>query len=161
MPPPIASSSALGFTIFGSLAALTCVTRPKQVRFRYGSHLRRPRLRQPDRSDPRSFGYVSNEQLHGELLSVHKVSQAYPGAPKGAEGAKETKGFGPSGAVEAELAAVREARLALCAGVLEQRLAVAGLPEKAVAQVRGRFAGRTFEAAELDGETHPPYWPSK
>ncbi len=57
-----------------------------------------------------------------------------------------------SSVVEAELAAVREARVALCSALLEQRLASSELPEKAKEQVRERFAGRTFEAAELDRE---------
>jgi hypothetical protein len=29
----------------------------------------------------RSIGFMSNGQLHGELLPSHKISQALPGAP--------------------------------------------------------------------------------
>ena len=61
------------------------------------------------------------------------------------------QGTGVREAVEAELAAVREARIALCGALLEQRLSASGLPEKAQQQVRSRFAGRVFEATELDG----------
>src|SRR5436309_6536385 len=49
------------------------VTRPDRVHLRYGSQVRRTRLRQKDRSSLRSFGYLSNRQLQGELLSVHKI----------------------------------------------------------------------------------------
>jgi len=34
-----------------------------------------------DSSTRRPQGYMSKEQLHGGLLSFHKISQAYPGAP--------------------------------------------------------------------------------
>ncbi|MBI2952805.1 MAG: Mu-like prophage major head subunit gpT family protein [Chloroflexi bacterium] len=57
-----------------------------------------------------------------------------------------------SEAVAAELAAVREARVGLCGVLLEQKLGAAGLPEKAVEQLRGRYAGRVFEGAALDGD---------
>ena len=54
--------------------------------------------------------------------------------------------------VQVELAAVREARVALCGLLLDQKLAASGLPEKAQEQVRARFCGRVFEASELDAE---------
>ena len=56
-----------------------------------------------------------------------------------------------SEAVGAELAAVREARMALCEGILSQRLGAAALPAVAEKHLRDRFSGRVFEAAELDG----------
>lgn len=42
------------------------------------------------------------------------------------------------------------ARLALCADLLTARLAASGLPEAARQRLAGRFAGRVFEASELD-----------
>ena len=39
------------------------VTRPNRVHLRYGSQVRRARLRQPDCSGPRSLGYLLNGQL--------------------------------------------------------------------------------------------------
>jgi hypothetical protein len=58
-----------------------CGTRPNRVRSRYGSRVRLARLRQPDLSHSRWFGYLLNEQLQGKLLSSYKISQASPGAP--------------------------------------------------------------------------------
>ena len=57
------------------------LTGPYRVRCRYGSRVRLPGLRQRDYSRPRRVGYLSNEQLQSKLLSAHKISQAYPGAP--------------------------------------------------------------------------------
>jgi len=37
---PVASTPVIGFTTFGRLATLSCVTRPNRVRLRYGSHFR-------------------------------------------------------------------------------------------------------------------------
>ena len=51
----------------------------------YGSRVRRPSSRQLHYWNSRSFGYMQNRQLHGELLSVHKISQAYPGIPRVSE----------------------------------------------------------------------------
>src|SRR6202163_306645 len=48
----------------------------------YGSRVRRPSSRQLHYWNSRSFGYMLNKQLHGELLSVHKINQAYPGTPR-------------------------------------------------------------------------------
>ena len=42
-----------------------CVTRPNQVRLHYGSLVRRARLRQQDRSHPRSLGFPFNGQFPG------------------------------------------------------------------------------------------------
>ena len=57
------------------------LTRPKRVHSRYGSRIRRSRLRQWDYSHPRSMGYLLNEQLQDQLLSACKISQVYPGTP--------------------------------------------------------------------------------
>ena len=57
------------------------LTGPYRGRLRYGSRVRLPGLRQRDYSRPRRVGYLSNEQLQSKLLSAHKISQAYPGAP--------------------------------------------------------------------------------
>lgn len=46
--------------------------------------------------------------------------------------------------------ATRPLRLALAQSALEAKLAGAGLPEPAAAQVRSQFAGRSFEASEVD-----------
>ncbi len=82
---PIAFIDDAGFITSGRLAAPICVTRPNRVRLRCGSRRRRARLRQPDYSDPRSLGSVSNGQLHDEHLAVHKIGQACPGAPEYAD----------------------------------------------------------------------------
>ncbi len=79
----ISSPPALGFSSFGRLALLFGVTRPIRVRFRYGLRFCRWRLRQARLTKPcapRTTRTMRN--THGELLSVHKNSQAYPGAPK-------------------------------------------------------------------------------
>ena len=60
---PITSRQVSGFIKSGRLAALTCVTRPNRVHLRYGSQVRRARLRQPDCFGPRSLGYLLNGQL--------------------------------------------------------------------------------------------------
>ena len=65
----------------GGLAAPIGVTRPKRVRFRYGSHVRLPRLRTTDCSFVRPVGYLVNGLFQGKLLSACWVSQAWPGAP--------------------------------------------------------------------------------
>ena len=51
----------------------------------YGSRVRRPSSRQFHYWNSLSFGYMQNRQLHGELLSVHKINQAYPGLPRVSE----------------------------------------------------------------------------
>ena len=58
----------------------------------------------------------------------------------------------PARALEAELAAVRAARVALCGDLLAGRLAASGLPAPAQDRVRARFASRLYEATELDAE---------
>ena len=61
---PIASSLASGFISLWRTGHLQVrVTRPNQVRSRYGSRIRLPRLRHSDYSDPRSVGYLLNRQL--------------------------------------------------------------------------------------------------
>src|ERR1017187_9216414 len=40
-----------------------------------------PSLRQIDFSIPRLLGYMFEQAIYIELLSVHKISQAYPGTP--------------------------------------------------------------------------------
>ena len=55
----------------------------------YGSRVRRPSSRQLHYWNSRSFGYMLNRQLYGELLSVHKISQAYPGTPRVSERCSE------------------------------------------------------------------------
>jgi len=54
-------------------------TRPKRVHLRYGSRIRRSRLRRWNYSHPRSIGYLLNGQLQDKLLSACKISQAFPG----------------------------------------------------------------------------------
>jgi len=56
------------------------LTGPYRVHLRCGSRVRLPGLRQQDYSSPRLFGYLSNEQLQGKLLSAYKISHACPGA---------------------------------------------------------------------------------
>jgi hypothetical protein len=48
---------------------------------RYGSRIRRSRLRRRDYFRSRSIGYLLNGQLQGKLLSAYKISQAFPGTP--------------------------------------------------------------------------------
>ena len=80
---PVASSPAFtGFILRGRLAAFDLLTRPNRVHLRYGSRAHLPSSRQFHYWNPRSFGYMQNRQLHGELLSVHKISQAFPGVPR-------------------------------------------------------------------------------
>ena len=55
------------------------LTRPKRVHLRYGSRIRRSRLRRWNYSHPRSIGYLLNGQLQDKLLSACKISQAFPG----------------------------------------------------------------------------------
>lgn len=52
--------------------------------------------------------------------------------------------------VSRELAAIQEARLALCGDLLTGRLAASGLPEAARRKLAGQFVGRLFEAQELE-----------
>src|SRR5205807_7535999 len=49
------------------------VTRPDRVHLRYGSQVRRTRLRQKDCSCLRSLATCRIGNLQGELLSVHKI----------------------------------------------------------------------------------------
>lgn len=54
------------------------LTRPKRVHLRYGSRARRPRLRGPPYGDnPRSVGYLSNEQLQGWDISPNQIESSY------------------------------------------------------------------------------------
>jgi hypothetical protein len=55
------------------------LTRPKRVHLRYGSRIRRSRLRRWNYFHPRSIGYLLNRQLQDKLLSACKISQALPG----------------------------------------------------------------------------------
>ena len=64
------------------------LTRPKRVHLRYGSRIRRSRLRRQDYSHPRSIGYLLNGQLQDKLLSACKISQAFPGTRTDAPSAK-------------------------------------------------------------------------
>src|ERR1700738_2694479 len=61
----------------------------------YGSRVRRPSSRQFHYWNSLSFGYMQNRQLHGELLSVHKISQAYPGIPRVSKQIKRRPGASP------------------------------------------------------------------
>jgi hypothetical protein len=61
---PITSSLAAGFISLGRTSHLQVgVTRPNQVRWRYSSQIRLPRLRHSDYPEPRSVGYLLNGQL--------------------------------------------------------------------------------------------------
>jgi hypothetical protein len=60
---PVTSSSVAGFSFFGRLAAPIGHNEATQVRLRYGSRVRRTRLRVTDCSMPRSFGYLLNGQF--------------------------------------------------------------------------------------------------
>jgi hypothetical protein len=51
------------------------LTRPNRIHLRYGSRVRLPSSRQLHYWTPRSFGYLQNRQLHGELLPVHKIEK--------------------------------------------------------------------------------------
>ena len=51
----------------------------------YGSRVRRQSSRQLHYWNSRSFWLHAEQALHGELLSVHKISQAYPGTPRVSE----------------------------------------------------------------------------
>jgi len=62
-----------------------CVTRPNRVRLRYGSRVRRTRLRRFDYSNGARLAICSMGNSQNELLSVHKINQAWPGAPENTE----------------------------------------------------------------------------
>ena len=83
---PVASSPAFsGFILRGGLAAFDFANEAESGLLYYGSRVRRPSSRQFHYWNSRSFGYMLNRQLHGELLSVHKINQAYPGTPRVSE----------------------------------------------------------------------------
>jgi len=83
LPALIASPRVSGFIRPGATRHFPfALTGPYRVRWRYGLRVRLPGLRRSDYSDPRLFGYLSNEQLQGKLLSAYKISQAYPGVPE-------------------------------------------------------------------------------
>jgi hypothetical protein len=71
----------LGFILLGGLATFSLLTRPNRVYLRYGSRVRLPSPAGSITGTHARFGYMSNRQLHGEFLSIHKISQAYPGVP--------------------------------------------------------------------------------
>ena len=75
------------------------LTRPKRVHLRYGSRIRRSRLRRRDYSRARSIGYLSNGQLQDKLLSAYTISQVLPGTPMFAPPTAETNGCILLGAV--------------------------------------------------------------
>src|SRR3989442_542095 len=62
VPLPIASTPIQGFTIFGRLAAFTRLTRPKRVRFRYGS-----------RASPREASWTPLLRPTPAWLPVHRA----------------------------------------------------------------------------------------
>src|SRR6476619_6909718 len=62
-----------------------CLTRPNRVRLRYGSRVRRTRLRRFDYSSGARLAICSMGNSQNELLSVHKINQAWPGAPEDTE----------------------------------------------------------------------------
>jgi len=75
------------------------LTRPKRFHLRYGSRIRRSRLRRRDYSRARSIGYLSNGQLQDKLLSAYTISQVLPGTPMSAPPTAETNGCILLGAV--------------------------------------------------------------
>ncbi len=58
----------------------------------------------------------------------------------------------PTAALEAEMAALRDARRAALDELREARLAASGLPEPAVARIRESLEGRDWQAADLEAE---------
>ncbi len=60
---PVASPTVAGFANPGRLATLTSLTRPIQVRLRYGSRFCLTRLRRIGLPRPRSIGYLLNGQF--------------------------------------------------------------------------------------------------
>ncbi len=63
---PVASSQVIGFIKSGSLATPQVrVTRPNQVRLRYGSYFRLIRLHRTGHPALRLFDYMLNRQLTG------------------------------------------------------------------------------------------------
>ena len=79
---PVASPPVSGFILVGGLATFVFLSRPNRVHLRYGSRVC------PSNASPDGFLHpalvrlhVRTGNLHGELLSVHKISQAYPGVP--------------------------------------------------------------------------------
>lgn len=88
--------------------------------------------------------------LSGETAGVVATPASSGSAGAGAPGdsALSTQNSALGDAVEA---ALRPVKLQLAAATLEARLGAARLPAPAVEQLRGQFAGRVFEAGELDG----------
>jgi hypothetical protein len=60
---PVATLTIAGFTLSGGLATLTLCNEAETGSITCGSHRRLTRLRTPDCSDARSFGYMSNGQF--------------------------------------------------------------------------------------------------
>ena len=60
----IASPPITGFITLGRLATSTSVTRPNQVRLRYGSQVRVPGFRQIDHSIPLRFSYMYERAIY-------------------------------------------------------------------------------------------------
>ena len=90
----IASPPITGFIILGRLAPSTSVTRPNRVHLRYGSQVRFPGFRQTDYSCPAPVQlHVRTSNLHGELLSVHKIKPGLAWYSQDAKIAKERKGM--------------------------------------------------------------------
>ena len=83
MPLPVTSSPAFsGFILRGGLAAFVLLTRPNRV-YCVTAHVFAARVLASSITGTHArFGYMLNRQLHGELLSVHKINQAYPGTPR-------------------------------------------------------------------------------
>jgi len=103
---PVASPPVSGFIIFGSLATFDCpanqkvagsVTRPNRV------YITLRLAGSPFEASPREIAPTlarlatcRTGNLHGELLSVHKIRQAYPGAPKIAKKRRLMSTSGPN-----------------------------------------------------------------
>ncbi len=78
-----------------------------------------------------------------EELAMSETSS--PSAP----GQTQPSTAGQTGASNPALEEIRQARLQLCAGLLDSSLAAAGLPPAVGKRIRGQFSGRVFESAEL------------
>ena len=82
---PVASPPVAGFILVGGLATFVFLTRPNRVYLRCGSRVRPAQAARSSISSRACRATCRTGNLHGELLSVHKISQAYPGIPSVSE----------------------------------------------------------------------------
>ena len=84
-----------GFILVGGLATFVFLSRPNRVHLRCGSRVRLPSSASPIAGTHARSATCRTGNLHGELLSVHKISQAYPGVPDQREADSGSSRYSP------------------------------------------------------------------